>query len=122
MATGSVKSFDADDFEKRLTLLKDTQESIQGMSSWCLQNRAFHKKVVNSWLTVLKQGLFIKEISFSICFYFQKSIFFFISVKVEHRLTLFYLANDVIQYSKRKNYEFVDSWGTALQRATTLVR
>lgn len=57
MATGGVKSFDADDFEKRLTALKDTQESIQGMSAWCLQNRAFHKKVVNSWLTVLKQGL-----------------------------------------------------------------
>lgn len=45
-----------------------------------------------------------------------------IPVKVEHRLTLFYLANDVIQYSKRKNYEFVESWGTALQRATTMVR
>lgn len=43
-------------------------------------------------------------------------------VKVEHRLTLFYLANDVVQYSKRKNYEFVESWGTALQRATTMVR
>jgi len=28
----------------------------------------------------------------------------------------------VIQHSKRKNYEFVDSWGTSLQRATTLVR
>lgn len=37
-------------------------------------------------------------------------------------MTLFYLANDVIQYSKRKNYEFVESWGTALQRATTMVR
>lgn len=43
-------------------------------------------------------------------------------MKVEQRLTLFYLANDVIQYSKRKNYDFVDSWGTALQRATTMVR
>lgn len=43
-------------------------------------------------------------------------------VKVEHRLTLFYLANDVIQHSKRKNFEFVESWGTALQRATTMVR
>lgn len=28
----------------------------------------------------------------------------------------------MIQYSKRKNYDFVDSWGTALQRATTMVR
>lgn len=35
---------------------------------------------------------------------------------------LFYLANDVVQHSKRKNYDFVDSWGTALQRATTMVR
>lgn len=41
---------------------------------------------------------------------------------MEHRLTLFYLANDVIQYSKRKNFEFVESWGTTLQRATTMVR
>lgn len=47
---------------------------------------------------------------------------YFTLVKVEQRLTLFYLANDVIQYSKRKNYGFVDSWGTALQRATTMVR
>lgn len=45
-----------------------------------------------------------------------------VAVRIEHRLTLFYLANDVIQYSKRKNYEFVESWGTALQRATTMVR
>lgn len=45
-----------------------------------------------------------------------------ILVKIEHRLALFYLANDVIQHSKRKNYEFVASWGTTLQKATTLVR
>lgn len=43
-------------------------------------------------------------------------------MKIEARLTLFYLANDVIQHSKRKSYEFVDSWGTSLQKATTLVR
>lgn len=28
----------------------------------------------------------------------------------------------MIQHSKRKNYDFVDSWSTSLQRATTLVR
>lgn len=43
-------------------------------------------------------------------------------VKVEQRVTLFYLANDIIQYSKRKNYPFVESWATALQKATPLVR
>ncbi|XP_034940360.1 uncharacterized protein [Chelonus insularis] len=90
--------FDVEYFEKRLQTLKDSQDSIQSLSSWCLERRQHHKKIVASWLQVLKK------------------------VKVEHRLTLFYLANDVIQYSKRKNYEFVESWGTTLQRATTMVR
>ncbi|XP_058815608.1 uncharacterized protein LOC131679071 isoform X2 [Topomyia yanbarensis] len=95
---GGGAEFDVPGFEQRLRDLKDTQDSIQQLSAWCLQRRAHHKKIVISWLNVLKQ------------------------VKVESRLTLFYLANDVIQYSKRKNYEYVDSWGTYLQKATTLVR
>lgn len=93
-----AEEFDVVGFEKKLNNLKDTQESIQSVSSWCLQHRANHKKIVSSWLNVLKQA------------------------KMEQRLTLFYLANDVIQYSKRKQYEFVESWGTTLQRATTMVR
>lgn len=48
--------FDSTEFEKRLTNLKDTQDSIQHMSAWCLQNRVHHKKIVSSWLLVLKQG------------------------------------------------------------------
>ncbi|KOX77404.1 Regulation of nuclear pre-mRNA domain-containing protein 2 [Melipona quadrifasciata] len=95
MASGE---FDVELFERRLHTLKDSQESIQGLSAWCLERRQHHKKIVATWLQVLKK------------------------VKVEHRLTLFYLANDVIQYSKRKNFEFVESWGTTLQRATTMVR
>lgn len=46
----------------------------------------------------------------------------FFLVKIESRLTLFYLANDVIQHSKKRKYDFVESWGTTLQRATPLVR
>ncbi|XP_017885983.1 uncharacterized protein LOC108628512 isoform X2 [Ceratina calcarata] len=94
----SSSDFDVELFERRLHTLKDSQESIQGLSAWCLERRQHHKKIVATWLQVLKK------------------------VKVEHRLTLFYLANDVIQYSKRKNFEFVESWGTTLQRATTMVR
>jgi hypothetical protein len=41
---------------------------------------------------------------------------------MENRLTLFYLANDVIQYSKRKNMDFVNTWALFLQKAVTLVR
>lgn len=90
--------FNAAVFEKRLQALKDSQDSINNCCHWCLENRVHHKKIVSSWLNVLKR------------------------VKVEQRVTLFYLANDVIQYSKRRNYEFVESWGTTLQKATTMVR
>ncbi|CAH1114005.1 unnamed protein product [Psylliodes chrysocephalus] len=85
-------------FEKQLLNLKDSQEAINNCCQWCLQNRVHHKKIVNSWLNILKR------------------------VKVEQRLVLFYLANDVVQYSKRRNFDFVESWGTALQKATTMVR
>ncbi|XP_050356685.1 regulation of nuclear pre-mRNA domain-containing protein 2 isoform X3 [Nymphalis io] len=95
---GETEEFNTLAFEKKLTQLKDTQESIQSLSGWCLKQRLHHKKIVSSWLNVLKR------------------------VKVEQRLVLFYLANDVIQYSKRKNYEFVESWGLNLQKATPLVR
>uniref|UniRef100_A0A1A9W0E2 Regulation of nuclear pre-mRNA domain-containing protein 2 n=1 Tax=Glossina brevipalpis TaxID=37001 RepID=A0A1A9W0E2_9MUSC len=94
----TTEVFDVDLFETRLESLKDTQDGIQQMSSWCLQQRGHHKKIVAAWLNVFKR------------------------VRVEHRLILFYLANDVIQYSKRKRYEFVESWATALQKATTMVR
>nr|XP_036675431.1 regulation of nuclear pre-mRNA domain-containing protein 2 isoform X1 [Drosophila suzukii] len=93
-----TETFDEELFETRLEALKDTQEGIQQMSNWCLQHRTNHKKIIQCWLNVFKR------------------------VRVDHRLVLFYLANDVIQYSKRKRYEFVECWATALQRATTMVR
>lgn len=48
--------FDGEFFEKRLQALKDSQESIQSLSSWCLERRTHHKKIVATWLQVLKKG------------------------------------------------------------------
>lgn len=48
--------FDTDRFERKLLNLKDTQDSITGLSRWCLSKRAAHKQIVRSWLNVLKQG------------------------------------------------------------------
>ncbi|XP_019755927.1 uncharacterized protein LOC109534634 isoform X1 [Dendroctonus ponderosae] len=99
MGTSSADSeFSTLQFEKKLTNLKDSQESINQCCQWCLANRQHYKKIVTSWLNVIKR------------------------VKIEQRLTLFYLANDVVQYSKRRNYDYVDTWGTAIQKATTMVR
>lgn len=118
--SNAQEEFNALAFEKKLTQLKDTQDSISALSTWCLQKREHHKKIVASWLNVLKRGrCAFCWVRSSLCVFCNLCAF---SAKVEQRLTLFYLANDVIQYSKRKNYEFVESWGTTLQKATPLVR
>lgn len=64
-----------------LVNLKETQEAVQSMSGWCIRNRKFSYKIARCWLKCAKK------------------------VKVEQRLTLFYLLNDVVQHSKGKNYE-----------------
>lgn len=48
--------FDVKRFEKKLENLKNTQDSITGLSKWCLNKRAAHKQIVKCWLNVLKQG------------------------------------------------------------------
>lgn len=52
--------FDVERFEKKLLNLKDTQDSITGLSKWCLNKRAAHKQIVRSWLNVLKQGELVR--------------------------------------------------------------
>lgn len=50
------QDFNAVAFEKKLLQLKDSQESINALSAWCLENRQHHKKIVTAWLNVLKKG------------------------------------------------------------------
>lgn len=52
----ATSDFDVELFERRLHTLKDSQESIQGLSAWCLERRQHHKKIVATWLQVLKKG------------------------------------------------------------------
>ncbi len=66
-------------FEKRLTLVNSTQESVQTLSLWILYHRSQHEHLIKTWFKVLKKS------------------------KPLHRLTLFYVANDVIQNAKKQN-------------------
>lgn len=76
----SDAEFENLEFEKRLLNLKDTQDSIQAMSAWCLQHKSYHKKIVGSWLTILKQGLTKKKSFFSI--FDQLDLFHFLFFKI----------------------------------------
>jgi hypothetical protein len=44
-------------FCEKLVNLKDTQDSITGLSKWCLSKRVAHKQIVKSWLKTLKEGI-----------------------------------------------------------------
>lgn len=86
-------------FEKKLNNLKDTQESIQGLSAWCLNHKSDLNHIIKCWLKAIKKS------------------------KPEQCLTLFYLANDVIQHSKKKSYlDLVSAWELALKEATPYAR
>lgn len=57
MQKKSNMDFESERFERKLVNLKDTQDSITGLSKWCLNKRAAHKQIVKSWLKTLKEGI-----------------------------------------------------------------
>jgi hypothetical protein len=77
--TDDSTSTSSSSFEKRLTLVNSTQESVQTLSLWILYHRSQHEHLIKTWFKVLKKS------------------------KSSHRLTLFYVANDVIQNAKKQN-------------------
>jgi len=100
MATkNGTHQFSDSHFEKKLSHLKDTQESIQGLSAWCLAHKSAFLHIIKCWLKAVRKA------------------------KVDQRLTLFHLANDVVQHSKKKGCpEIVSAWEPALLEATPFVR
>ncbi|GAB6031198.1 Regulation of nuclear pre-mRNA domain-containing protein 2 [Chamberlinius hualienensis] len=98
-ASSSSSTFNEGNFEKRLLNVNNTQECIQTLSLWCVHHKAHFKKIIEVWFKVFKKA------------------------KLNHRLSLFYLANDVIQNSKRKGFtQFLDSWKPMLKKAVPYVR
>ncbi|XP_036948950.1 regulation of nuclear pre-mRNA domain-containing protein 2a isoform X2 [Acanthopagrus latus] len=65
--------------DRKLQGVSNTMESIQGLSTWCIDNKKYHSLIVRHWMKCLKKS------------------------ESPHRLNLIYLANDIIQNCKRKN-------------------
>uniref|UniRef100_A0A3Q2ZGD4 Regulation of nuclear pre-mRNA domain-containing protein 2 n=2 Tax=Kryptolebias marmoratus TaxID=37003 RepID=A0A3Q2ZGD4_KRYMA len=85
--------------DRRFQGVSNTMESIQGLSSWCIENKKHHGLVVRYWMKWLKKS------------------------DNNHRLNLFYLANDVIQNCKRKNaIVFRTSFSDVLPNAAQLIK
>lgn len=42
--------------EKRLEGLRDTQESVQGLSLWCQTNKRHSSIIIETWLRILRKS------------------------------------------------------------------
>ncbi|XP_047310149.1 regulation of nuclear pre-mRNA domain-containing protein 1A-like [Impatiens glandulifera] len=86
-------SFDLQIFEDRLTKLNHSQQSIETLSHWCIFHMSKAKQVIETW---------------------DKK---FHSSRREQRLPFLYLANDILQNSRRKGLEFASEFRKVLPGA-----
>ncbi|XP_003391384.2 PREDICTED: regulation of nuclear pre-mRNA domain-containing protein 1A-like, partial [Amphimedon queenslandica] len=83
--------------ESKLRDLNSTMQSIQELSQWLINNKKHAKSVVGIWFREMQKA------------------------SSSRKLTLVYLANDVIQNSRRKGPEYKTEFAKALPRALHLV-
>jgi regulator of Ty1 transposition protein 103 len=81
--------------KQKFDKLENTQPSITGLSQWILYHRKRHSESIDIWL---------KE---------------FLAVSSEKKLTLLYLANDVLQESRRKGDEFIKDFEQILEEVVS---
>lgn len=79
---------------KKLQDLNSTQQSVQTLSLWLIHHRKYAKTVTNTWLRELQQA-----------------------AKPERKLTLMYLANDILQNSRKKGEEYLKEFTNVLEQA-----
>lgn len=77
-----MSTFSESNFAKKLSDLNNSQQSIQTLSLWLIHHRKHSKVIVETWVKELKKA------------------------HSSRKLTFLYLANDVIQNSKKKGPEF----------------
>ncbi|XP_008119775.1 regulation of nuclear pre-mRNA domain-containing protein 1B isoform X1 [Anolis carolinensis] len=85
-----MSSFSESALERKLSELSNSQQSVQTLSLWLIHHRKHAAPVVNVWHRELRKA------------------------KSSRKLTFLYLANDVIQNSKRKGPEFTREFETVL--------
>ncbi|XP_039138509.1 regulation of nuclear pre-mRNA domain-containing protein 1A-like isoform X2 [Dioscorea cayenensis subsp. rotundata] len=86
-------SFNGQILVDKLLILNNSQQSIETLSHWCIFHRKKAKQVVETW-----EHQFYRS-------------------PQDQRISFLYLANDILQNSKRKGMEFVNEFWKVLPRA-----
>ncbi|KAF7819209.1 regulation of nuclear pre-mRNA domain-containing protein 1B-like [Senna tora] len=82
--------FDGQTLTEKLLKLNNSQQSIESLSRWCITHRKKAKEIVETWDKLFNAS--------------QK----------EQRVSFLYLANDILQNSRRKGSEFVNEFWKVL--------
>ena len=85
--------FDGQILLEKLLKLNNSQQSIESLSRWCISHRKKAKEIVETWNSL------------------------FNSSQKEWRVSFLYLANDILQNSRRKGSEFVNEFWKVLPEA-----
>lgn len=94
----TMADFNSDAFERRLNRLSETQESIESLSSWVIQQVQFAERVATSWMRCFAQS------------------------KTHRYQTLLYLVNDVLQNGRRRGLDFSLAFREVLPTAVAMTR
>ncbi|XWS64945.1 hypothetical protein CRYUN_Cryun05aG0047900 [Craigia yunnanensis] len=89
----SNDTFDGQILTEKLSKLNNSQQSIESLSRWCITHRKKAKQIVETWDKL------------------------FNSSQKEQRVSFLYLANDILQNSRRKGSEFVNEFWKVLPAA-----
>ncbi|KAI3437035.1 hypothetical protein J3R85_005765 [Psidium guajava] len=89
----SSEDFDAQSLAEKLSKLNNSQQSIESLSQWCVSHRKKAKQIVETWDKLFNSSQKEKCVSF------------------------LYLANDILQNSRRKGSEFVNEFWKVLPAA-----
>lgn len=92
-----MSSFTESGLVKKLLELNPSQQSIQTLSLWLIHHRKHHSIIVRTWLKELQKA------------------------PTSKKLTFMYLANDVIQNSKKKGPEFGKEFENVLLKAFKVI-
>lgn len=92
-------SFSESSLLKKLQELNSSQQSVQTLSLWLIHHRRFSKIVVSTWLKQLQ-----------------------LTPKSERKLTFMYLANDILQNSRKKGDEYLNEFATVLAEVKLKIR
>ncbi|KMZ57161.1 Regulation of nuclear pre-mRNA domain-containing protein 1B [Zostera marina] len=85
-----ISSFSEQELADKLSKLNSSQQCIEILSHWCMFHRENAEKVVQTWATQ------------------------FHTKDMEHKILFLYIANDILQNSKRNGHEFVSEFWKVL--------